>query len=125
MKNTRGRYAGPVAAAQFLQRFVNGAPWAHFDIAGAGMGAPSNEINHSWGSGFGVRPLDRLIADHYEGRRAAPRRALTAAQTPGLSTAGFDNQASERLRPKTKSNIQPEYRHENHLYQAGLRLMSV
>jgi leucyl aminopeptidase len=31
------------------------------------MGSPSTEINQSWGSGFGVRLLDRLIADYYEG----------------------------------------------------------
>jgi len=30
------------------------------------MGAPKSEINQSWGSGFGVRLLDRLVADHYE-----------------------------------------------------------
>ncbi|MGH6842459.1 MAG: leucyl aminopeptidase, partial [Methylocella sp.] len=67
MKNTGGRHAGSITAAQFLQRFVKGTPWAHLDIAGTGMGSPSNEVNQSWGSGFGVRLLDRLIADHYEG----------------------------------------------------------
>jgi len=24
-------------------------------------------VNKSWGSGFGVRLLDRLVAEHYEG----------------------------------------------------------
>jgi leucyl aminopeptidase len=67
MKNTGGRHAGSITAAQFLQRFVNGTPWAHLDIAGTGMGSPASGINQSWGSGFGVRLLDRLIADHYEG----------------------------------------------------------
>ncbi len=67
MKNTGGRHAGSITAAQFLQRFVNGTPWAHLDIAGTGMGSPASEINQSWGSGFGVRLLERLIADHYEG----------------------------------------------------------
>jgi leucyl aminopeptidase len=66
MKNTGGRHAGSITAAQFLQRFVNGAPWAHLDIAGTGMSSPSSDINQSWGSGFGVRLLDRLVADHYE-----------------------------------------------------------
>jgi leucyl aminopeptidase len=67
MKNTGGRHAGSITAAQFLQRFVNGTPWAHLDIAGTGMGSPASEINQSWGSGFGVRLLERFIADHYEG----------------------------------------------------------
>ncbi len=69
MKNTGGRNGGSIAAAQFLQRFVDGTPWAHLDIAGTAMGAPSSEINHSWGSGFGVRLLNQLVADHYEGKR--------------------------------------------------------
>jgi leucyl aminopeptidase len=66
VKNTGGRHAGSITAAQFLQRFVNGVPWAHLDIAGTGMGSPQNEINRSWASGWGVRLLDRLVADHYE-----------------------------------------------------------
>jgi len=66
MKNTGGRNGGSITAAQFLQRFVDGTPWAHLDIAGTAMGAPKTDINQSWGSGYGVRLLDRLVADHYE-----------------------------------------------------------
>jgi leucyl aminopeptidase len=67
MKNIGGRYGGAITAAQFLQRFVKETPWAHLDIAGTAMGSPSTEINQSWGSGFGVRLLDQLVRDHYEG----------------------------------------------------------
>lgn len=67
MKNIGGRYGGAIIAAQFLQRFVKETPWAHLDIAGTAMGSPPNEINQSWGSGFGVRLLDRLVRDNYEG----------------------------------------------------------
>ncbi len=66
MKNTGGRHGGSITAAQFLQRFVDDTPWAHLDIAGTAMGAPKTDINQSWGSGYGVRLLDRLVADHYE-----------------------------------------------------------
>jgi leucyl aminopeptidase len=66
MKNTGNRHGGSITAAQFLQRFVDGTPWAHLDIAGTAMGAPKTEINQSWGSGFGVRLLDRLVAEYYE-----------------------------------------------------------
>ncbi|MBN9452981.1 MAG: leucyl aminopeptidase [Bosea sp.] len=66
MKNSAGRYGGSITAAQFLQRHVNDTPWAHLDIAGTGMAAANSEINRSWGPGWGVRLLDRLIADHYE-----------------------------------------------------------
>jgi leucyl aminopeptidase len=67
MKNTGGRFGGSITAAQFLQRFVDGCPWAHLDIAGTAMSSPSSDINKSWGSGFGVRLLDRLVAENYEG----------------------------------------------------------
>jgi leucyl aminopeptidase len=66
MKNTGSRYGGSITAAQFLQRFVDKTPWAHLDIAGTGMGVQPSEINQSWGPGWGVRLLDRLIAEHYE-----------------------------------------------------------
>jgi leucyl aminopeptidase len=66
VKNTGGRNAGSVTAAQFLQRFVDKTPWAHLDIAGTAFGTPPSDINASWGSGWGVRLLDRLVADQYE-----------------------------------------------------------
>lgn len=66
MRNSCGRMAGAVTAAQFLQRFVGDTPWAHLDIAGTAMDSPKNEYNQSWASGFGVRLLDRLVADFYE-----------------------------------------------------------
>ncbi|MEM7620363.1 MAG: leucyl aminopeptidase [Pseudomonadota bacterium] len=66
MKNIGGRWAGSITAAQFLQRFVNKTPWAHIDIAGTGMSSPKTDINRSWGSGFGVRLLDEMVAKHYE-----------------------------------------------------------
>jgi leucyl aminopeptidase len=66
MKNVGGRHAGSITAAQILQKFVNDTPWAHLDIAGTGMSSPSTDINQSWGSGWGVRLLDRLVTDHYE-----------------------------------------------------------
>ena len=66
MKNTGSRYGGSSTAAQFLKRFVDKTPWAHLDIAGTGMGVQPSEINQSWGPGWGVRLLDRLIAEHDE-----------------------------------------------------------
>ncbi len=66
MKNTGGRWAGSITAAQLLQRFVNKTPWAHLDIAGTALGSPQTDINNSWSSGWGVRLLDRLVQDYYE-----------------------------------------------------------
>jgi leucyl aminopeptidase len=67
MKNTGGRSAGSITAAQFLQRFVNDVPWVHIDVAGTAMGSPKTDLSKGWASGFGVRLLDRLVRDHYEG----------------------------------------------------------
>jgi len=66
VKNSSGRNAGSITAAQFLQRFVGKASWAHIDIAGTALGSPQTDINKSWSSGWGVRLLDRLVEDHYE-----------------------------------------------------------
>jgi len=68
MKNTGGsRWGGAITAAQFIQRHVaDKTPWAHLDIAGTGFDSRQSDINKSWGSGWGVRLLDRLVADYYE-----------------------------------------------------------
>ncbi|HMF26804.1 MAG TPA: leucyl aminopeptidase [Pseudolabrys sp.] len=68
MKNTGGtRWGGAITAAQFIKRFVDDKmPWAHLDIAGTGFDSRQTDINKSWGSGWGVRLLDRLVADFYE-----------------------------------------------------------
>jgi len=66
MKNTGGRLAGSITAAQFLQRFVNKTPWAHLDIAGTALGSPQTDISKGWNSGWGVRLLDHLVEDYYE-----------------------------------------------------------
>ncbi|MGQ0674058.1 MAG: leucyl aminopeptidase [Hyphomicrobium sp.] len=66
MKNIGGRWAGSCTAAAFLQRFVKDTPWAHIDLAGTAMDAPKNEINTSWGAGWGVRLLDRFVSEKHE-----------------------------------------------------------
>ena len=66
MKNTGGRWAGACTAAAFLQRFVKDTPWCHIDLAGTAMDGAKSDTNVSWGSGWGVRLLDRFVADHHE-----------------------------------------------------------
>jgi len=66
MKNIGGRDAGSITAAQFLQRFVNKTPWAHIDIAGVAWGKEAKPTVPKGATGFGVRLLDRLVADNYE-----------------------------------------------------------
>jgi leucyl aminopeptidase len=68
MKNIGGRFGGAITAAQFLQRFVKdgSTPWAHLDIAGTAFDSKKDEINQSWGSGWGVRLLEEMVARGYE-----------------------------------------------------------
>ena len=66
MKNTGGRFAGSITAAQFLARYVGDTPWAHLDIAGTALGSPQTDINTSWSAGYGVGLLNQLVADVYE-----------------------------------------------------------
>jgi len=68
MKNIGGQHAGSITAAQFLQRFVKDkTPWAHLDIAGvAWQDGEQKPLIPSWGTGWGVRMLDRLVTDNYE-----------------------------------------------------------
>ncbi|HEY1613403.1 MAG TPA: leucyl aminopeptidase [Rhizomicrobium sp.] len=67
MKNIGGPTAGSITAAQFLQRFIDKTPWAHLDIAGvAWQDGEHKVLAPSWATGWGVRVLNRVIADSYE-----------------------------------------------------------
>ena len=63
-----GRDAGSITAAQFLQRFVNDVPWAHLDIAGMAWSKNDAPLTPKGATAYGVRLLDRLVEDYYEGR---------------------------------------------------------
>jgi leucyl aminopeptidase len=68
VKNTGGRPGGSITAALFLQKFVNGLPWAHLDIASTAWKKPSSIPTLPEGAtGFGVRLLNRMVEDRYEG----------------------------------------------------------
>jgi leucyl aminopeptidase len=67
MKNMGGATgAGSITAAQFLQRFTNGVPWAHIDVAGVVWSKKSTKTWEKGATGYGVRLLDRWISDNYE-----------------------------------------------------------
>ncbi|WP_282609644.1 leucyl aminopeptidase [Pelagibius sp. Alg239-R121] len=68
MKNIGGRAGGSITAAQFLQRFIQkDVPWAHIDIAGVTWSSKDKPTVPRGATAFGVRLLDRLVADRYEG----------------------------------------------------------
>ena len=68
IKNVGPREGGSITAAQFLQRFVDeGVKWAHLDIAGMVWAAKPGAVWDKGATGFGVRLLDRFVADNFEG----------------------------------------------------------
>jgi leucyl aminopeptidase len=62
----RERQAGATAGAVFLQRFAGDVPWAHIDMAGTAWTKEDRPLAPKGATGYGIRLLDRLIADHYE-----------------------------------------------------------
>jgi leucyl aminopeptidase len=67
VKNIAGdRAAGSIIGAQFVQRFVNNVPWAHLDIAGVAWSKKDAPTVPKGATAFGVRLLDRFVADYYE-----------------------------------------------------------
>ncbi|GAB4283528.1 MAG: leucyl aminopeptidase [Roseovarius sp.] len=69
IKNVGGRPAGAVTAAQFLARFVEeDRPWIHLDIAGVARLGEDTALAPKGATGWGVRALDRLIAERHEAR---------------------------------------------------------
>ncbi len=53
-------------AAAFLREFVGDTPWLHLDIAGVESRDDADAVHAKGATGFGVRLLDRLVADRFE-----------------------------------------------------------
>jgi leucyl aminopeptidase len=66
MKNVGPRWGGSITAAQFLQRFADDIKWAHLDIAGVAWADKELPVMDRGATAFGVRLLDRFVADNYE-----------------------------------------------------------
>ncbi len=68
LKNTGGRAAGSITAAEFLHRFVaDGMPWIHIDIAGVTLASSGTNLAPKGATGWGVAALDELIRVKLEG----------------------------------------------------------
>lgn len=62
-----GRWAGSCTAAGFLWHFVDeDMKWAHMDIAGTAWIKKDRDVTPKYGTGFGVRVLNKFVADNYE-----------------------------------------------------------
>ena len=67
MKNIAGdRGAGSTIGAIFLKRFVKDTKWAHLDIAGVAWSKKDKPTVPKGATAFGVRLLDRFVADVFE-----------------------------------------------------------
>lgn len=67
IRNSVGRPAGSITAAQFLGRFVDSdLPWCHLDIAGVASVKSDTAYAPKGATGWGVMALNRLIADKFE-----------------------------------------------------------
>jgi leucyl aminopeptidase len=73
---------GASTAAEFIKEFIEpGVKWTHLDIAAMASGASGHPtLPDKIGNGFGVRLLDRLIADRFEEK--APAASPTPAPAP-------------------------------------------
>jgi leucyl aminopeptidase len=60
------RGAGSAIGAVFLKRFVNDTKWAHLDIAAMAWSKKDKATVPKGATAFGVRLLDRFVADNFE-----------------------------------------------------------
>src|SRR5262249_52267328 len=65
-KIARGPPAGSLIGAHFIQPFFNKGPWAHLAIAAAAWSKKDAPTVRKGATAFGVRLLDRFVAEHYE-----------------------------------------------------------
>lgn len=67
IKNSGGRAAGSITAAEFLHCFIkDGTPWIHLDIAGVALVSSETALAPKGATGWGVMALDRLVRDRFE-----------------------------------------------------------
>ncbi|MFN0199510.1 MAG: leucyl aminopeptidase [Planctomycetaceae bacterium] len=60
IRNVGGRWGGAITAAKFLERFVDGKPWVHLDIAGPSFASGNKPAREGGATGCIVRTLVNL-----------------------------------------------------------------
>ncbi|MGI4878270.1 MAG: leucyl aminopeptidase [Janthinobacterium lividum] len=69
MKNVGPREGGSITAAQFIARFIKpGVKWAHLDIAGMVWASKPGALWDKGATGYGVRLLEKFVADNFEAK---------------------------------------------------------
>ena len=79
MKNSGGRQAGSISAAFLLREFVDGAAWAHLDIAGTSTSEKASGHLVKGATGVPVRTLAQLALNLAEAPPAKPKGRKAAA----------------------------------------------
>ena len=69
MKNSGGRQAGSISAAFLLKEFVDGAAWAHLDIAGTSTSEKASGYLVKGATGAPARTLAQLAVNLANGRK--------------------------------------------------------
>jgi len=65
MKNIgKAGQAGSIVAALLLERFVDGTPWVHIDMAGPARSDEDDGVLTKGGTGFGVRTLIEFLESY-------------------------------------------------------------
>ncbi|MGI8925795.1 MAG: leucyl aminopeptidase [Tepidiformaceae bacterium] len=62
IKNVGSKGAGTIVGAKFIERFIEGVPWVHLDIAGVDMAERDKGWVTKGASGYSVRTLVNLAA---------------------------------------------------------------
>lgn len=73
IKNTGGKGAGTITAAEYLHKFVGDTPWAHMDIAGTAWDFTEKSYIPKGPSGTGTRTLIEFIRHWTTGRIVADK----------------------------------------------------
>jgi leucyl aminopeptidase len=60
--------AGQISAAKFLERFAEGYPWVHLDIAGPAFLTAADSYRGKGGTGVGVRLLYEFLQSVLEAK---------------------------------------------------------
>lgn len=66
LKNIGGKWGGSITAAKFLERFVDGIPWVHLDVAGPSWSEAETGTQDVGGTGCFVRTLIVLIENQVQ-----------------------------------------------------------
>ncbi|MEZ5065755.1 MAG: leucyl aminopeptidase [bacterium] len=84
VKNTSAQGGGTIAGAAFLDRFVDGVPWAHLDMGNVARDRRDARVG---ATGFGVRLFARTLADWPVARGSRAKAPAKRAKAPAKRSA--------------------------------------